>query len=434
MRDGVAGVSRGDVSGGPGRQTGQRCGGAGDQVVTVDCCFDGLLCPRDGTGRVAADERECGPVHREGRGHPSELAAVHDHQVRGRLRQQLFDVVEAEIDAVELVAGHQAADERDREHGAFANDVIGKLAGPSADEVLAPFTTQRPEGQFHEVSCPFRVSAGQRVPDRGLGLPCLGVPARGSTMQVWDVAGSFVEQVRVQDVSEEVVVAVPAPVVVERDEEQVRSVHGLEHRSATPVADPLRYAADRVAQRAGEPIEDRGVEQEAAYVVGLPTEDLVGEVVDDEPVVASEPGDEACPVVAVAQREGRQLEGGDPSLRAGLERCEVGGREVEAVEVVEVAGHLLNGEAKVRRADLDELPASPQPRKRQRRIGSGADDQPKLRRQVVDEERHPGRDIDTVSEVVVVQDDGDLTGIHAQLVHQRPRARSRPAPAQTAEE
>ena len=124
-----------------------------------------------------------------------------------------------------------------------------------------------------------------------------------------------------------------------------------------------------------------------------------------------------CAVIAVAQRERRQLEGGDPPLRASLECSEVGGREVEAVEVVEVAGHLLTREAQVGRADLDQLPASPQPRERQRRIGPGADDQPKLRRQVVDEERHPGRDLDAISEVVVVEDDRDLTRIHAELVH-----------------
>ena len=220
-----------------------------------------------------------------------------------------------------------------------------------------------------------------------------------------------------QDVSEEVVVAVPAPVAVERDEEQVRPVQGLEHRSATPAAGALRQGADRVAQRPGEPVEDRGVEQEAPYVVGLSTEDLVGEVVDDEPVVASEPGDEAGAVVAVAQRERRQLEGGDPPLGACLECCEVRGREVKAVEVVEVAGDLLTREAKVGGADLDELPACPQPGERQRRVGPGADGQPKLRRLVVDEEGHPGRDIDTVSEVVVVEDEGDLTRVHAELVH-----------------
>ena len=90
--------------------------------------------------------------------------------------------------------------------------------------------------------------------------------------------------------------------------------------------------------------------------------------------------------------------------------------EVEAVEVVEVAGHLLAGEAQVGGADLDELAAGPQPRQGQRGVGAGADDQPQLRRQVVDEERHPGRDVGAVGEVVVVEDERDLARVHAQLV------------------
>ena len=92
------------------------------------------------------------------------------------------------------------------------------------------------------------------------------------------------------------------------------------------------------------------------------------------------------------------------------------GGEVEAVEVVEVGADLVAGEPQVGRADLDQLPAGAESRKGQRRVGAGADHQPQLRRQVVDEERHPGRDVDAVGEVVVVEDERELAGMHAQLV------------------
>ena len=55
---------------------------------------------------------------------------------------------------------------------------------------------------------------------------------------------------------------------------------------------PSAPAGDGVAQTAGEPVEDGGAEQEVADLVGLPGEDLVGEVVDDEPVAAGERLDE----------------------------------------------------------------------------------------------------------------------------------------------
>jgi uncharacterized protein YciI len=46
------------------------------------------------------------------------------------------------------------------------------------------------------------------------------------------VAGPFLEQVGLEHVAEQVVVAVPGAAVVERDEEEVRAVQHLEHRLA----------------------------------------------------------------------------------------------------------------------------------------------------------------------------------------------------------
>ena len=45
-------------------------------------------------------------------------------------------------------------------------------------------------------------------------------------------------------------------------------------------------AGERVAQRAGEPAEDRRVEQEGAHLWRLAVQDLLDEVVEDEPVAA----------------------------------------------------------------------------------------------------------------------------------------------------
>ena len=66
--------------------------------------------------------------------------------------------------------------------------------------------------------------------------------------------------------------------------------------------------------------------------------------------------------------------------------------------------------------------SSSSPRARSRESGqggvrAGADDQPKLWRHVVDEERHPSRDLDAVGEVVVVEHQRDIAGLDAELVH-----------------
>ena len=85
-----------------------------------------------------------------------------------------------------------------------------------------------------------------------------------------------------QDVGEEVVVAVPAPTVVERDDEQVGAVERLQHGGAVVTA------GDGVAQRTAEPIKNRRLNKEIPNTFGLPIEHLVDEVVDDVAVVARE--------------------------------------------------------------------------------------------------------------------------------------------------
>ena len=51
-----------------------------------------------------------------------------------------------------------------------------------------------------------------------------------------------------------------------------------------------------------------------------PAQDLLDEVVQDEPVAARERLDETVGVVGVAQGQSRELEPGGPALGAGAER------------------------------------------------------------------------------------------------------------------
>jgi hypothetical protein len=160
---------------------------------------------------------------------------------------------------------------------------------------------------------------------------------------------------------------------------------------------------DGVAQRAAQPVQDRGLDQEAADVGGLPSQDLFDEVVDDVPVVSREPGDEAGDVVSPLHRQRGQLERGDPAFGASLRCRDVARRQIEPGDVVEVGRRLLEGEAQVSGPDLDQLAARPQAGQGQRRVLAGADHQVRLRREVVEQERHAGLDVGTVDQVVVVE-------------------------------
>ena len=144
-------------------------------------------------------------------------------------------------------------------------------------------------------------------------------------MQIRHLVGVLGEQACVEDVGEQVVVAVPRALGVERDEEEVAALEVLQHPGA------VRAAGDSVAQRARESVEDSGAEQEVTTLSGLPGKNLVSEVVDDKPVAPGERLDEASDLTTLrdaAQGERGELKAGDPAFSALLERLHVSAGEV----------------------------------------------------------------------------------------------------------
>jgi hypothetical protein len=130
--------------------------------------------------------------------------------------------------------------------------------------------------------------------------------------------------------AESPVVAVPPAAVVERDEEQVRPLESFEGRPR------VAAARHRRAQRRRQPVQDRGLQEERPDLIGLPVQDLIDEVVDDEAVVAGKMVDEGSRVVATLERQRRELQRGDPPFRPGFEGLHVRGAQAQAHRVVEV--------------------------------------------------------------------------------------------------
>ena len=99
-----------------------------------------------------------------------------------------------------------------------------------------------------------------------------------------------------EKLGEEMVVAVPLAPVVEGHQEQIRCLD---------LAQDLRRAVGlghRIAKRSVEPVEKRCDQQELAQLVGLPTQHLCREVVDQVSVVSGEVLDELLLVSAPSQR------------------------------------------------------------------------------------------------------------------------------------
>ena len=151
-------------------------------------------------------------------------------------------------------------------------------------------------------------------------------------MQRRHLLGLLRQQMRPQHLGEEVVVAVPAAPVVQRHDEHVAPFQRLQLCAASPLP------GDGVAQRATQPLEDGGMQQEVAHRCGLMPEDLRDQIVQHETVVPGERPDEPANIRAPAHRERRQLETGDPPLGALFQRGDLLRREVEAHRSVEERG------------------------------------------------------------------------------------------------
>ncbi len=134
--------------------------------------------------------------------------------------------------------------------------------------------------------------------------------------------GLLVEQARSQHIREKVVVSIPPATVVERNHEQIGSIERFEHRLAGTL---VGYY---IAQRATKPVQDGSPQQEATNLFGLTLKDLFGEVIDDVTVVSGKIGNEAGDVVSTLHRKCRELERGDPSLGARLQRSDIARGEI----------------------------------------------------------------------------------------------------------
>jgi hypothetical protein len=120
-----------------------------------------------------------------------------------------------------------------------------------------------------QVGCPGDLARGYCVGDRAIDLPSALIPGARARVQVGDELGLRSLELLVQQLGEQVVVAVPAAGAIERDKEQVRALDRGQH---------LRSPGDpghRVAELARQAVEYRGAEHESSPVRRQPGEDLV---------------------------------------------------------------------------------------------------------------------------------------------------------------
>jgi hypothetical protein len=144
-----------------------------------------------------------------------------------------------------------------------------------------------------------------------------------------------------EELTEEVVIAVPLAPGVERDEQQVRVLQVSQQRAR------LLPLGDGVAQGAAETFQDAGLQQERPELGWLAGENLGGQIVNEVAVVAGEALDQRARIGSAAERERGQVDCSRPALRPRLQARHILSRKFKTQSVGEERSGLLIGEAKL---------------------------------------------------------------------------------------
>ena len=186
-------------------------------------------------------------------------------------------------------------------------------------------------------------------------------PARRSVVEGADGARLDGLQSVAQRLAKQEVIPVPASVGIQRHEEQIRPFELLQHGLA------VLAAGDGVAEVAGEPVEDRGVQQKLLERLRLAMEHLLDHIVEHVAMTAGEASQHGRWIGLAVEGKRCELESGGPTLRRGRERVDQVSREHPPQSFGQECGRLLDVKAEEIGVDLGELTASPQPRQGQRR-------------------------------------------------------------------
>ena len=206
--------------------------------------------------------------------------------------QPAFGVPQPRLHALELAPTHECPDKLNAQHRPDADYLVGKRLKPVEQGGILSALAQRRDRQLDQLRGSLVVLAGQRVADRLGPLAILFVPVACPPVQGGNVLRLLVEQARMQHVGKELVIAIPPAMINKRDQEEVSS---LERRQ--PGLSAI-LAGDGITEGPTQSVQDGGLQQEVLDIFGLALQDLLGQIVDDVPVIPGEAGDEPGHVVS----------------------------------------------------------------------------------------------------------------------------------------
>ena len=192
--------------------------------------------------------------------------------------------VEQSRDPLQLTALRGGPGHADRQPGIGADDRLTQLVAELQVRRGRALLQELVLGRQQHGRRSLPVPGGRQQAHRLVHLPGRQIPVRGPAKQLGNGLGCGCSQLTDQHVPEKPVVSVPLAVSIQWDDEEVGPLERFQDGRRPGAAE------HGVAQRPGQPIEDRGPDQERPPVGGQSIQHLRGEEVDDVPVVAGRRG------------------------------------------------------------------------------------------------------------------------------------------------
>ena len=188
--------------------------------------------------------------------------------------------------------------------------LIGEPPQPLVDGLRPPVVMERQHERVEQAREDVHLSGRVRVRDRLLRQVVGDAPGHRPAVERSDRVRFAALELGAQQLAEEMVIAVPLALAVERDHEAVRALEPLEL-----ICRSCRLE-HRIAQRAAHALQHRRVLEEARLLRRQPGQELEAEVVGDEAVVAGDVRDARRARRPRPLRQRREVQAGGPALRA----------------------------------------------------------------------------------------------------------------------
>ena len=215
-----------------------------------------------------------------------------------------------------------------------------------------------------------------------------------------------------EEVREEVVVPEPLAVVVEGPQEQIAFLDLLEQ--ALAIGDAGQGFGEVGTQAFG----DRRCQHEVEDLRLERAQDVLGEIARDSSVTSGEVGDELRRIVASAQGQGGQLQGGDPALGGVPQSSNCWPIEGQSADIDQESPRFLLVESQGGGVDLDQFVPHPQSAEGEAGLAAAGDHHLEVMATVVEEKAHRGEGGGILDQVPVVDDDGQRIAAGVDLVDQ----------------